>query len=156
MRRPPHPPGESIFARGMGWHILWVGLLMGAASLATGWWYWRVGARPVYWRTTVFTVLTLAQMGHALAIRSERDSLFRQGLLSNKFMLGSVLLTFVLQMGLLYIPWLQGIFDTTALSLRDLAICLALSTVVFWGVELEKVVRRMRTPGGDVDKDLVR
>jgi Ca2+-transporting ATPase len=143
MRRPPHPPGESIFARGMGWHVLWVGLVMGAVSLAAGWWYWRSGAELVYWRTIVFTVLTLAQMGHALAIRSERDSLFRQGLFSNTFLLGSVLLTFVLQLGLIYVPWLQGIFETTALSLKDLAICLLLSTVVFWSVEAEKLVRRM-------------
>ncbi len=146
MRRPPHPPSESIFARGMGWHVIWVGLLLGVISLAAGWWYWRAGAETIYWRTIVFTVLTLAQMGHALAIRSERDSLFQQGLLSNKFMLGSVLLTFSLQMALLYVPWLQGIFDTTALSLRDLGICLALSTVIFWGVELEKMIRRMRHP----------
>jgi Ca2+-transporting ATPase len=144
MRRPPHPPGESIFARGMGRHVLWVGLVMGVVSLAGGWLYWRPDAKDyTYMRTIVFTVLTLAQMGHALAIRSERDSLFQQGLFSNKFMLGSVLLTFVLQLGLIYVPWLQGIFDTTALSLRDLSICLVLSTVVFWSVEAEKLVRRM-------------
>jgi Ca2+-transporting ATPase len=147
MRRPPHPPGESIFARGMGWHILWVGLVMGIVSLAAGWWYWQAGAESIYWRTIVFTVLTLAQMGHALAIRSDRDSLFRQGLFSNKFMLASVLLTFALQMSLLYVPWLQGIFDTTPLSFKDLAICLALSTVVFWSVEAEKLLRRIRAGG---------
>jgi Ca2+-transporting ATPase len=128
----------------MGWHILWVGLVMGIVSLAAGWWWWRAGAEPVYWRTIVFTVLTLAQMGHALAIRSERDSLFQQGLFTNKFMLGSVLMTFALQLALIYVPLLQGIFETTALSLRDLAICLALSTVVFWSVEAEKLLRRMR------------
>ncbi len=146
MHRPPHPPGESIFARGMGWHVLWVGFLLGMVSLATGWWYWRAGAETIYWRTMVFTVLTLSQMGHALAIRSERDSLFQQGVLSNKFMIGSVLLTFVLQLALLYVPWLQRVFDTTAISLPDLAICLVLSTLVFWCVELEKLIRRMRNP----------
>jgi Ca2+-transporting ATPase len=93
-----------------------------------------------------FTVLTLAQMGHVLAIRSERESLFQQGVFSNPYLIGSVLLTFGLQMALIYIPWLQGIFDTTPLTLRDLVICLALSTVVFFTVELEKLARRLRNP----------
>jgi Ca2+-transporting ATPase len=147
MRRPPHAPGESIFARGMGWHVLWIGLVLGVVSLTGGWLYWRPEVKDhTYMRTIVFTVLTLAQMGHALAIRSERDSLFRQGLFSNKYMLGSVALTFVLQLGVIYLPWLQGIFGTTSLTLRDLAICLALSTVVFWSVEAEKLVRRMTSP----------
>jgi Ca2+-transporting ATPase len=148
MRRPPRPPRESIFAHGLGWHVLLVGLLLGGVSLAAGWWYWRQGAEEDYWRTIVFTVLTGSQMTHVLAIRSERDSLFTQGVFSNPYLIGSVVLTFVLQMALLYIPWLQGIFETTALTFHDLAICIALSTIVFWVVELEKMVRRMRTPEG--------
>ena len=51
-----------------------------------------------HWQTMVFTVLTLSQMGNVLAIRSERESLFRQGLFSNLPLLGAVLLTFGLQM----------------------------------------------------------
>ena len=143
MRRPPHHPQENIFGRGMGRHILWVGLLMGLVSLGMGFWAWNTG-RPD-WQTMVFTTLTLSQMGHALAIRSGRDSLFKIGLLSNKALLGAVLLTFVLQMGVVYVPFLQGLFKTVALPPVDLVISLALSTVVFWGVELEKwLLRRNR------------
>ena len=136
MRRPPYHPQESIFGRGMGRHILWVGLLMGLASLGMGFWAWTTG-RPD-WQTMIFTTLTLSQMGHALAIRSGRDSLFKIGLLSNKALLGAVLLTFALQMAVVYLPFLQDLFKTVALSPVDLFISLALSTVVFWGVELEK------------------
>lgn len=136
MRRPPHHPQENIFAGGMLRHILWVGLLMGLVSLAVGWWAWS--ADKSYWQTMVFTTLTLSQMGHALAIRSSRDSLFKIGLFSNKALLGAVLLTFVLQLAVVYIPLLQGLFKTIALPPGDLLISLLLSTVVFWGVELEK------------------
>jgi Ca2+-transporting ATPase len=140
MRRPPYHPHESIFGRGMGRHILWVGLLMGLVSLGMGFWAWRTD-RPD-WQTMVFTTLTLSQMGNALAVRSERDSLFRIGLLSNKPMLGAVLLTFVLQMAVVYVPFLQDVFETIALPPADLGISLLLSTVVFWGVELEKWLAR--------------
>ncbi|MFQ6057709.1 MAG: cation-translocating P-type ATPase [Anaerolineae bacterium] len=136
MRRPPYHPQENIFGRGMGQHILRVGLLIGLASLGMGFWAWR-SAHPT-WQTMVFTTLTLSQMGHALAIRSGRDSLFTIGLLSNKALLGAVLLTLILQLAVVYVPFLQGFFRTVALGPMELAISLTLSTVVFWGVELEK------------------
>ena len=136
MRRPPFHPQENIFGRGMGRHILWVGLLMGLVSLGMGFWAWQTD-RPD-WQTMVFTTLTLSQMGHALAIRSGRDSLFKVGLFSNKALLGAVLLTFALQLAVVYLPVLQGVFKTVALPPADLAISLLLSTMVFWSVELEK------------------
>jgi Ca2+-transporting ATPase len=143
MRRPPFHPRENIFGRGMGRHILWVGLLMGLVSLAMGFWAWQSGRNE--WQTMVFTTLTLSQMGHALAIRSSRDSLFTIGLFSNRALLGAVLLTFALQMAVVYLTFLQGIFKTVALSPGALAISLVLSTSVFWGVEIEKwLLRRER------------
>jgi Ca2+-transporting ATPase len=90
----------------------------------------------------VFTVLTLSQLGHVLAIRSERESLFTQGLFSNRMLIGALGLTFLLQMAVLYVPWLNPIFKTTPLSAGELAACLALSSVVFLGVEIEKALVR--------------
>ena len=141
MRRLPYHPNEKIFGRGMGRHIIWVGLFMGAVSLGVGYWYWYT-AHP-NWQTMVFFTLTLSQLSHVLAIRSERDSLFCTGLLSNTPLLGAVALTVVLQLAVVYVPFLQGIFMTMGLSAGDLALSMALSTVVFSGVELEKwLIRR--------------
>ncbi len=139
MRRPPHHPQENIFGRGLGRHVAWVGLLMGLVSLVMGYWTWRTGWDN--WQTMLFTTLTLSQMGHALAVRSG-ESLFKVGLLSNKALLGAVLLTFVLQMAVVYVPFLQDLFGTDALSAGELLLSLVLSTVVFWGVELEKWLMR--------------
>ncbi|PPC91084.1 MAG: ATPase [Methylobacter sp.] len=140
MQRPPRPPKESIFARGMWQHMLWIGLLMGGVSLfAQGWAFYTGDA---HWQSMVFTVLSMSQMGHVLAIRSEHESFFRQGMLTNKPLLGAVVLTVALQMCVLYVPFLQVIFKTEALSLNELAFCLVLSSVVFWAVELEKWLRR--------------
>ncbi|MDJ0589935.1 MAG: cation-translocating P-type ATPase [Pleurocapsa sp. MO_226.B13] len=142
MDRPPYSPKEKIFSRGLGWNIIWVGILMGLVSLGTGYWYW-LHENPG-WQTIVFTVLTLSQMGNALAIRSERNSLFQIGILSNLPLLGAVTLTLGLQLAVIYVPLLQQLFQTTALSLGELIICLALSTIVFWCVELEKWLLRRR------------
>ncbi|MGE3679683.1 MAG: cation-translocating P-type ATPase [Burkholderiales bacterium] len=140
MRRPPRPPRESIFAHGLWQHILWVGLLMGGVTLLTQAWAIRSGSTN--WQSMVFTVLTLSQLGHVLAVRSERESLFSMGLLSNRMLAAALALTFVLQMAVLYVPWLNPIFNTAPLTLGELAACLALSSVVFIGVELEKALAR--------------
>ena len=145
MSRPPRAPKESIFADGLGTHLIWVGLLMGGASLFTqAWSMQHAGEHDLYWRTMVFTVLCLSQMGHALAVRSDRQSLFDLGLFTNKPLLGAVALTFALQMATIYVPFLQPVFKTEALSLVDLGIALLTATVVFWAVELEKTVKRRR------------
>jgi P-type Ca2+ transporter type 2C len=140
MQRPPRPPKESIFAHGMWQHILWVGLLMGGVSLLTQ--AWAIHSGTAQWQSMVFTVLTLSQLGHVLAIRSERESLFTQGVLSNRVLIVALLFTFALQMAVLYVPWLNPIFRTEPLSVSELAACLALSSVVFIGVEIEKALAR--------------
>ena len=148
MRRPPHRPDENIFSRGLGRHVIWVGLLIGSLSLGPAYWYWRAG--DPNWQTLLFTTVTLSQMAHVMAIRSERQSLFQIGLLSNKPLAGAVGLTIVLQLALIYVPVLQSFFKTNALPLPDLALTIALSSVVFAAVEIEKwIVRRqpeMRRP----------
>lgn len=147
MRRPPHPPGESVFARGLGRHVVWVGTLMALVSLATGLWYTRTA--PEIWPTMVFTTLTLSQLSHVMAIRSGDESLFRVGPLSNKPLLGAVALTFVLQLLAIYAPLFQRFLETEALPLADLAIAVALSTIIFWAVEIEKwLARRKGSPEG--------
>jgi len=142
MSRPPRAPNESIFADGLGIHIIWVGLVMGAATLFTQAAFLDHGKS--HWQTMVFTVLCLSQMGHVLAVRSDRESFFKQGLFSNKPLLNAVLLTFALQMATIYIPFLHPVFKTESLTLSELAIALAISSVVFWGVELEKLIKRRR------------
>jgi Ca2+-transporting ATPase len=145
MQRRPYPPGESIFGRGLGRDVIWVGLLMGLVSLGLGFWAWSTG-RPT-WQTMVFTTLTLSQMGNALATRSERSSLFTIGLLSNKLMLAAVLLTFALQMMLVYLPFLQNIFELLPLPAGDLGISLAVSVLPFVAIELKKRLWPQRVEG---------
>ena len=142
MRRPPRPPTEGIFAGGLWQHAVWVGLLMGGVALLTLGWAHQTGSK--HWQSMTFTVLALSQLGHVLAIRSERDSLFRIGLRSNLPLLGAVALTLGLQLATLYVPALNRVFKTAPLTPTELGLCLALSTVVFVAVEVEKWVARLR------------
>ncbi len=142
MQRPPHPPDESIFARGLGFDILWIGPFMGLVSLGVG--IWGYLTNNPYWTTMVFTTLTLSQMGNALAIRSDRDSLFKIGIASNKPMLGAVLLTLLLQLLITYWGPAQSLFGTQSLPLPELLISLLASTLVFWAVEIEKWIKRRK------------
>jgi Ca2+-transporting ATPase len=136
MSRPPRPPRESLFAHGVWQHVAWVGLLIAGLCLALQAWAWH-GQNP-RGQTMVFTLLTLAQMGHVLAIRGERVSLFRQGLAGNLPLLGAVLLTFVLQLLLIYVPALNAIFGTAPLTAGELGLCVGLASVPFFAVEAEK------------------
>ncbi len=147
MERKPFHPKENIFGRGLGLDIVWVGILMGLVSLLTGFFYYIPGVslpEGDTWQTMVFTTLTLAQMGNALAIRSNVDSVFRIGFFGNRMMIVAVVATFALQMALIYVTPLQKIFKTVPLSAKDLAISLVLSTIVFAAVETVKWVRRVR------------
>ena len=143
MRRPPYPRNESIFARGLGRHVVWVGLLMGLLTLSIGLWYWQ--ANNPKWQTMVFTTLTLSQMAHILAIRSEHLSLFRIGFFSNTLLVAAVVSTVLLQLALVYVPFLQDVFRTTALSPSELALSVVLSGVIFCAVEAEKWTVRRRS-----------
>jgi len=140
MNRVPRPPEENIFSHGMWQHIIWVGLFIGGISIATL--AWAISRDVSYWQTMVFTVLTVSQLFHSLAVRSESVSLFRIGLFSNLPMLGAVMLTLVLQMVVVYTPALNSIFHTQPLPMFDLAVCLAVSSLVLFAVEIEKWLMR--------------
>lgn len=142
MNRPPRPPQEGVFARGMWQHMFWVGLLMAGVCLSIQAWALHVGSE--HWQTMVFTVLTLSQIGQVMALRSEDQSLFSIGLFTNKPLLGAVVLTIFLQMATIYVPQLNPIFRTTPLPAFELILCLAASSVVFVAVEVHKWIARRR------------
>lgn len=143
MQRPPRPRDESLFAGGLWQHVLWVGLLMATTVLTMealgrdlGW----------HWQTMVFTTLALLQLGHSLAVRSERRSTFRLPVRTNPWLFIGVGVTLAAQLMVVYLPPLQSIFGTVSLRPGELVIVLFASTTVFFAVELEKWRTRLRRP----------
>ncbi len=123
MNRPPYNPREGIFARGLGWQILVMGLIIGLISVGTGYWFWDGGAGSNAWQTMVFTMLTFCQMAYALCVRKQTQSLFTQSWLSNPMLLLSIGITLILQLILIYIPFFNTVFRTTPLQPAELGIC---------------------------------
>ncbi len=140
MKRPPIDPRQTIFADGMGKFILWVGLLIGAVTLGIQ--AWAIHSGQAHWQTMTFTVLCFSQLGNAIAIRSRQESVFRIGLLANKPMLGAVALTVSLQLMVIYVPFFNDLFHTQPLTGTELGITVAVSSVVFWAVEIQKWMGR--------------
>jgi len=139
MKRPPRNPKENIFSGGMAIHILWVGFLMGVVTL--GMQAWAIHNQETHWQTMAFTVLCFSQLGHVMAIRSDWKSIFKLGIFSNKSMLGAIIITVILQLMIIYMPFLNLIFKTQPLTYLELAITLAVSSIVFWAVEMEKWIK---------------
>lgn len=142
MKRPPRNPIESIFSNGMAVHILWVGFLMGVVTI--GMQAYAIHVANSHWQTMAFTVLCFSQLGHVMVIRSGQDSIFKIGFFSNKSMIGALLITVSLQLMIVYTPFFNGIFKTQPLTLYELLITLAVSSIVFWAVEIEKWIKNRK------------
>ncbi|HQQ93917.1 MAG TPA: cation-translocating P-type ATPase [Bacteroidia bacterium] len=140
MKRAPRKRDESLFSEGTAYHILWMGLFMAGITLGTQ--AWALGSHPQSWQTMVFTVLSFLQLGHVMAVRSERNFLFHQGLFSNRVMSVSVLLTFCLQALVIYLPFFNALFHTCPLTANELGYCILMAVLVFHAVELEKFIRK--------------
>jgi len=140
MNRPPRNPSQNIFTRGLSFHILWVGLLIGLSTIGIQ--AWSMHFDISHWQTMAFTVLSLTQLGHVMAIRSDKESIFKIGLFSNKSMVFAILITVGLQMMVTYVPFFNIIFKTEPLSLFELGVTFAVSSIVFCAVEIEKWIKR--------------
>jgi Ca2+-transporting ATPase len=140
MKRPPRDPRESIFAHGLGVFCIWVGLLM--AALCIGLQYLEISMGNDRWETMVFTVIVWGQLTTALAVRSEKQSLFRLGLFTNKAMLGAVAAGVALQLAVIYVPSLNPIFKTAPLTAGELLLCTVLSFVPLIAIEMEKFAKK--------------
>jgi Ca2+-transporting ATPase len=136
MQRPPQPVTESIFAHGTWQHILWVGLSMGAVCMLAQLWGLNGDARHA--QSMVFTVLTIAQLGHVLAIRRGHAPFMDGGIFANPALFAAVAFTFALQMAALYVPALSAVLGTKPLTAAELGSCIGLSFVIVAAVEVEK------------------
>jgi Ca2+-transporting ATPase len=143
MRRPPRPAAQSLFAQGLWQHALGIGVLMAAVTLPM-----QAGARAAgwHWQTMVFTTLAFLQLGHALGVRSELRSVLRPRDSANPWLMAAVAGTVGVQLALVYVPALHGVFHTVALRPIEFVIVVTASTAAFFAVELEKWIRRRALP----------
>ncbi|WP_445249027.1 cation-translocating P-type ATPase [Microcoleus sp. OTE_8_concoct_300] len=147
MRKPPFSPRESIFARGLGSYMIRIGIIFAILTIAMMSWAYGYTHTPGHgdpdaWKTMVFTTLCLAQMGHAIAIRSNTQLTLELNPLTNVFVWGAVIVTTILQLMLIYVPPLRAFFGTHYLTGFELLVCFGFSALMFVWIELEKLFLR--------------
>ena len=154
MRQKPRNPKESFFAGGTGIRAVIGGTLIGILTL-TAFYFglakhgFSMGSGDIpkdvltYARTMSFVVLAASQLFYSLAMRNPTKSIFQIGLFSNRYLIGAILAGFILQFGVISIPFLADAFNVTNLSLSDWGLVLAFSLIPLTIYEIFKVFLRM-------------
>lgn len=142
MKRAPLSPKSNIFSDGVGGQILRTGFTIGLISILIGIIAW--GNHNPKWQTMMFSGIAFAQMWQAIATRSFRDSIFRTSLFTNKVLFYMVILTFLMQLAVLYVPFLQVFLSTQPLTINELLMCILVGGLVLIESEIEKAVSRYR------------
>jgi Ca2+-transporting ATPase len=142
MSRPPRPPKENLFAGGLIPRILLTGTIMAVASIFIQWWTLRQGYDVRTQQTAVFTTLCFVQLGNALSVRSVYHSMFSTGIFANRGMWGAIMLTVVLQLLIVYVPFLNTIFKTISLDGKIIGTILIVTLCCVLCIELLKYLIR--------------
>lgn len=151
MARPPRRQDDPAIDARMWAGVVFNGLVMALATLVAMDLFLPGGLLPgdeslELARTAGFTVLVVAQLFNAFNARSEEVSAFH-GLFDNHWLWAAVALSFVLQVAVVHVPWLNAGFGTVPLSLGQWGMCIALGSAVLWASELRKLLLRRAVPG---------
>jgi len=136
MQRPPRDPNESVFTFRVKRLIAFVAITMTFFTVPI--FLSKLGLGERMARTMVFTLIVMFEMFNAFNCRSERHSLLKVGFTKNRFLLVAVASSILLQLAVIYIPFLQVIFETTPLGLYDWTLVILLSATVILTVEASK------------------
>lgn len=144
MKRRPVPRDDRLVDRGM---LGRVAVMASAAVIATfGWFAWRLGtgAPLEVVRTETFTVLAMCQWFNVLNCQSPTRSAFGLGLLRNRWLLGGLALSVVLQWAVIYAEPMNQLFHTVPIPPADLLPMVAAASLVLWAEEARKGIARWR------------
>lgn len=130
MSQKPRKKDESIFARGLTEKILVRGTLIGICTLTSFIVGQYFGFDLKTSRTIALATLVMSQLIHVFECRSERHSIIEIKLLSNPYLVGAVLVSITMIMSIMYIPFLQGVFQTQALNLLEWGIVMFFSGII--------------------------
>lgn len=155
MKKKPRNPKESFFAGGAGFRAVLGGVLIGALTLAA--FYFGLNEYGfgltsanipeevlTYARTMAFVVLAASQLFYSLTMRNATKSIFQVGLFSNKYLVGAIIVGFILQLGVISVPFLAEAFQVTMLSLRDWGLVIAFAIVPLLVNEIVKFFMRQK------------
>ena len=152
MNRFPRPPDEPVLTKFGGTILIAQGVFIAfctllAFSLSLYFMPDQLNnpGGPLHAMTMAFIVLSVSQKFHSFNCRSNTESIFKLGLFSNKMLLYGNLISFSIQMAAIYVPFLQTIFKTVALSPLELAIAIVISSFPLWAMEITKAIIRAKS-----------
>jgi Ca2+-transporting ATPase len=148
MHEPPRARHEGAITRRMWAGIVFGGVIMAAGTLLVLDWSLPGGLLPGtgdmrYAQTMAFTTLLFFSLFTVFNARSDHESAF-SGMFTNLWLWGAVALSLLLQVAVIYTPFLQQAFSTVSLSAGDWARCAAVGSSVLWLRELSKFIVRLR------------
>ena len=144
MKRPPRKKNESVITREMGGMILLQGAFIAFCSLLAFYLVYFVEDEGIERaRTASFIVLACSQLFHSFNCRSAQESIFSLGFLTNSKLVYATLLSFALQMSVVYIPFLQTVFKTQPLGWFDWIMVLVISSFPLWAMEMVKLYKNI-------------
>ncbi len=139
MDQKPRPPKEPIINKSMTWGVVMQTLAICSVTLFA---FWRGMNHDIrYAETMAFATLSISELLRAYTARSERYPLLKIGFFSNKWMNLAVLASLVLVLGVIYIPFLNPIFQTEPLSLAEWALIVPLLLIPSIVAELTKFIQ---------------
>jgi Ca2+-transporting ATPase len=137
-QRGPREPSEGVLNRVLTIRMFALGLIVAAATLGVFLWELRAGYNLTHARTMALTTVVFAQFFHVFNSRSEVVSVFRQNPLSNRFLFFSIAAAVIAQLGLIYLPFMQRIFQSAPLTAREFLLAVSSASLVLIGSELDK------------------
>ncbi len=144
MQLPPRLKNEQVVTRQMGILIIAQGIFIAFCSLLAFWLVLRFENEGIERaRTACFIVLACSQLFHSFNCRSMRDSIFTLGFLTNTKLIWANLISFALQISVVYIPALQSIFKTQSLTAFDWMLVLVISSFPLLAMEIVKLAIRL-------------
>lgn len=142
MSRRPRRRGESIFSRPVIGFLAGAGTWTALVSLLVFLWALSSGRSLIESQCMCFVTLILIQFFNAVNCRSEKHSIFRIGLLSNKWLLLAIAVSLSMTVMLVYVPFLQEVFHTYALSAVDWGIAVVSASSILVVVEIGKLISK--------------
>ena len=142
MTRTPRSPKEPLLSGYFIWRIMFVAVLIGGFTLIMNLYLLGQGVAEEVVRTITLQTIVFAQLFHLFNSRSIRGFAFDKGFFSNKIVFVVALAMIVLQLSITYLPFMNNVFGTVALSLSDWQYPLYLGVIVFVIVEIEKAIMR--------------
>ena len=149
MQRPPRPPEEPVLTRQRGLLILFHGTLVATAA-AIGFWivYRGVPAHLARARTMAFCIMAFSQLFMAIGCRSQRFTMPELGLLTNPFLLGTIVISGLLQLSVVTLPFAQPVFEVATHLTGEWLPLIALSLAPVTVIEVVKLARAWWNPLG--------